>query len=154
MGWPQIFIDGLCDVLELIFLREGFWGGSLPVSWQCAMLSPAKGGGNWRPIALLCTDYKVLSKVLSNRLRKYLGVVIHRDQSYCVPDCTIMDNLFECVMLVVCTKVLTSKPRPLGHKQISPFKKPIDFLKITYDKKCVPKIKKWVEAFYSYGYQA
>ena len=26
---------------------------------------------------------------------------------------------------------LTSKPRPLGHKEMSPFKNPIDFLKIT-----------------------
>lgn len=26
---------------------------------------------NWRPICLLCLDYKILTKIVSNRLKKY-----------------------------------------------------------------------------------
>lgn len=32
--------------------------------------------------------------MLTNRLKKYLHVIVHRDQSYCIPDRSIMDNLF------------------------------------------------------------
>uniref|UniRef100_A0A3Q3ERM5 Reverse transcriptase domain-containing protein n=1 Tax=Labrus bergylta TaxID=56723 RepID=A0A3Q3ERM5_9LABR len=74
--------------------------GSLPGSCKRAVLSllPKKGDlallKNWRPVALLCADYKILSRALSNRLKDVLGSVVHKDQSYCVPDRTIMDNVF------------------------------------------------------------
>ena len=47
-----------------------------------------------------------------------------------------------------------SKPLPLGHKEISPFKNPIDFFFKSLNIRTVSKKKKLVEAFYSYGYQA
>ena len=40
---------------------------------------------NWRPISLLCTDYKILSKVLTNRLKTVLSSVISDSQSFGVP---------------------------------------------------------------------
>uniref|UniRef100_A0A3P9LKP2 Reverse transcriptase domain-containing protein n=1 Tax=Oryzias latipes TaxID=8090 RepID=A0A3P9LKP2_ORYLA len=86
------------DLLEVF--KDCSKTGLLPFSCRHAVLSllPKKGDltllKNWRPLALLCTDYKLLSKVLSNRLKNVLGVIIHRDQSYCVPDRSIMDNLF------------------------------------------------------------
>ncbi|KAL7853154.1 hypothetical protein SRHO_G00189390 [Serrasalmus rhombeus] len=43
---------------------------------------------NWRPVALLCTDCKLLPKVLASRLGKVMEQVVHRDQTYCVPDQT------------------------------------------------------------------
>lgn len=49
---------------------------------------------NWRPVALLCTDYKLLSMVLANRRKVFIEVFIGLDQSYCVPDRSILDNLF------------------------------------------------------------
>ena len=64
----------------------------LPASCRRAVLSllPKKGDlavlKNWRPVALLCTDYKLFSKVLANRLKHFLELIIHRDQSYCVSD--------------------------------------------------------------------
>lgn len=81
-------------------LAECFRSGSFPVSCQRAVLSllPKKEDlalvKNWRPVALLCTDYKVLSRALSNRLKHVLGIILHRDQTNCVPDRTIMDNIF------------------------------------------------------------
>ncbi|TWW53858.1 Transposon TX1 uncharacterized 149 kDa protein ORF 2 [Takifugu flavidus] len=73
-------------------LQECTHTGRLPTSCQTAVLSliPKKGDlallKNWRPVALLCTDYKLLSKVLANRLKNHLDLLVHRDQSYCVPD--------------------------------------------------------------------
>ena len=40
---------------------------------------------NWRPISLLCTDYKILSKVLTNRLKTVIASVISESQSFGVP---------------------------------------------------------------------
>ena len=49
---------------------------------------------NWRPISLLCTDYKILAKTLSNRLKQKLHVILHVDQTSGVPGRTINENLF------------------------------------------------------------
>lgn len=61
-------------------------------------LLPKKGDlcniKNWRPVSLLCSDYKLLSKTLANRLKTKIGSVVHTDQSYCVPERSIFDNLF------------------------------------------------------------
>ena len=40
---------------------------------------------NYRPISLLCVDYKILSKVLSERMKKVLHKVIHSKQFCCIP---------------------------------------------------------------------
>ncbi|TKS65192.1 putative 149 kDa protein ORF 2 [Collichthys lucidus] len=77
------------DVLEVF--NESLASGSLPLSCRRAVVAllPKKGNlqdiKNWRPVSLLCTDYKILSKALANRLREAMEHVIHRDQSYCVP---------------------------------------------------------------------
>ncbi len=61
-------------------------------------LIPKKGDlgslKNWRPVSLICVDFKILSKSLTNRLKKYMASVIHMDQTFCVPKRTIFDNLF------------------------------------------------------------
>lgn len=36
----------------------------------------------------------MISKCLSNRLKEYLGLLVHKDQSDCVPDRSIVENLF------------------------------------------------------------
>ncbi len=40
---------------------------------------------NWRPISLLCTDYKILSKVLTNRIKPVLSSMVSECQSCGVP---------------------------------------------------------------------
>ena len=48
---------------------------------------------NWRPISLLNVDYKILSKVLTLRLRKVIGEIVHPDQTCSMPGRTIQDNI-------------------------------------------------------------
>ena len=48
---------------------------------------------NWRPISLLCADYKILSKTLANRLLLVIGNVINPDQTCGVPGRFIGENV-------------------------------------------------------------
>ena len=48
---------------------------------------------NWRPISLLNTDYKIGSKVLSQRLSKVLNSIIDPDQTWAVQGKSIFSNL-------------------------------------------------------------
>ena len=85
------------DVLDVF--NECLASGSLPVSCRRAVLTllPKKGNlqdiKNWRPVSLLCVDYKILSKVLASRLGRAMEEVIHRDQTYCVPGRSMVDNV-------------------------------------------------------------
>ncbi|XP_049341526.1 uncharacterized protein LOC125806062 [Astyanax mexicanus] len=85
------------DVLEV--LRSSIRDGSLPLSCRRAVLTllPKKGDltnlKNWRPVSLLCSDCKLLSKALASRLGKVMEQVIHIDQTYCVPGRSIFDNV-------------------------------------------------------------
>ena len=64
--WGTIGQDFFC------VLRECLGVGELPMSCRRAALTllPKKGDlcelKNWRPVALLCADYKIFAKVLSN----------------------------------------------------------------------------------------
>ncbi len=59
---------------------ECFKRGCLPNSCQRAVLSLLPKNGdlgllkNWRPVSLMCLDYKILSKCLANRLKNILHV--------------------------------------------------------------------------------
>ena len=48
---------------------------------------------NWRPITLLCADYKLLSKVIANRLRLTLDNIIHEDQAGFIPGRSIAHSI-------------------------------------------------------------
>lgn len=102
-GLPSDFFKHFLSILGqdlLDVFKECFKKGTLPASCWRAVLSllPKKGDltllKNWRPVALLCTDYKILSKVLSNRLKLFIDLLIGADQSYCVLDRSMLDNLF------------------------------------------------------------
>ena len=48
---------------------------------------------NWRPISLLCADYKIGTKALAARLQKVLSSVLHEHQTCGVPGRSIVSNL-------------------------------------------------------------
>ncbi|TWW53588.1 Transposon TX1 uncharacterized 149 kDa protein ORF 2 [Takifugu flavidus] len=85
------------DLLDV--LNESLHSGSLPLSCRTAVIAllPKKGNlqdiKNWRPVSLLCSDYKILSKALATRLREAMEHVIHRDQTYCVPGRSMVDSI-------------------------------------------------------------
>jgi len=45
-------------------------------------------------VTVLCTDYKILAKCLSNKLKPFLDHIVNEYQTHCIPNRTIMDNLF------------------------------------------------------------
>ncbi|KAJ3587841.1 hypothetical protein NHX12_011436 [Muraenolepis orangiensis] len=96
------FYKAYWDVLShdlLDVFNESLASGSMPVSCRRAVITllPKKGNlqdiKNWRPVSLLCVDYKILSKALATRLGKAVEQVIHRDQTYCVPGRSMVDNV-------------------------------------------------------------
>ena len=48
---------------------------------------------NWRPISLLNTDYKIIAKALSLRLRKVLPSLVNPAQTCSIPNRTIQENI-------------------------------------------------------------
>lgn len=60
-------------------------------------LLPKKGDltflKNWRPVAILGSDYKHFSKCLANRVNGVLHTIIHKDQSHCIKNRSILDIL-------------------------------------------------------------
>ena len=94
--WQILKID-FTELINYIF----FVKKELPDSMKTAIISmiPKKdpndtGIAKWGPISLLCIDYKVITKVLANRLLPTLDEVIPIEQSAAVPNRTIYNNLF------------------------------------------------------------
>jgi len=91
--WPEMGED-ILDVLG-----DSLANGRMPLSCYRAVLTllPKKGDLNdiksWRPVSILCSEYKLLSKALANRLSDVLEQVIHPDQTYCVPGTLIHNNI-------------------------------------------------------------
>ena len=48
---------------------------------------------NWRPIMLLCVDYKIAAKAIANRLLSVLASVIHTDPACGVPGRNSAENV-------------------------------------------------------------
>ena len=49
---------------------------------------------NWRPISLLYSDYKILTKILSKRLKPTLEHTISIEKTCGIPNRSIFSNLF------------------------------------------------------------
>ena len=90
--WP-LFGPRLTQVYNYAFKS-----GQLSVSQRRGVISLLFKKGdrtllkNWRPITLLTTDYKILTKALANRLQQVLPLIVHTDQTASIKGRTINDN--------------------------------------------------------------
>jgi len=60
---------------------------------------------DWRPIALCNVLYKLVAKVLANRLKKNMHTCISENQSAFVPERSILDNAMIAIEVVHHMKV-------------------------------------------------
>ena len=90
--------DDLGDSL-LSVLNEGFEIGSLASSQYEGLLrliykKDDRGlPKNWHPISLLNTDYKLASKIITERLKKVMSSIVYQDQMCGVVGRSIFSNL-------------------------------------------------------------
>jgi hypothetical protein len=48
---------------------------------------------NWRPILLLHSPYKLIAKLISNRLKSFIPALVDKQQAGFVKGCHIEDNI-------------------------------------------------------------
>ena len=93
------FIETIKTDLQKFFNEILFSNKKTPKSWNQAIITliPKKGDINyqkyWRPISLLCVDYKIITKILANRLKYILRDIISTEKNCSIPNRTIFDNL-------------------------------------------------------------
>ena len=84
----------ICEVLNDV-LKKGKLSDTQRMG-LITLLFKKKGSradlANWRPISLLNVDYKILTKILANRVRLVLPKIIHVDQTCSVAGRSILDN--------------------------------------------------------------
>ena len=87
LNFYKEFWKDIKDLLCRVF-NEFFVSGEMSSTLKTGIITllPKKDKNNlllknWRPISLLNTDYKILAKILANRLKKVLPHIINFDQS-------------------------------------------------------------------------
>ncbi|KAL9667000.1 hypothetical protein QQ045_001345 [Rhodiola kirilowii] len=91
--WPIIKNDFIKDCLK--FLNDGFLNSEANVT-LISLIPKVKGAtrvSDFRPISLIGTKMKVISKVIVNRLQQILNEVVSPEQCAFVPNRLITDNL-------------------------------------------------------------
>lgn len=68
---------------------------SFTTSWMCPIFKKKDPTeiSNYRPITLLNTDYKLLTKVLALQLLDHVNHLVHPDQAGFIPNCSIFDHI-------------------------------------------------------------
>ena len=72
---------------------------------------------SYRPLSLLNSDQKIIAKVLTNRLNKYIGTLIHPDQTGFIPDRFSFSNTRRLLNVMYSTKPLHSAVISLDAQQ-------------------------------------
>ena len=70
----------------------------------------------WQHSSLFCANYKILTNILGNKLKKTLPYIITEEQNCCIPGRTIFNNLFLTRDLIRYTKE-KNIPLQIDHKK-------------------------------------
>ncbi|KAK3741401.1 hypothetical protein QZH41_018038 [Actinostola sp. cb2023] len=101
-GLPKEFYITFWDIVgpDLVsILNHAFQAGTLSYSQRLGIIKliykkgPRQLCKNWRPISLLCYDYKIASRAISSRLRTVIAQVVSPDQTCCIPGRYIGENV-------------------------------------------------------------
>lgn len=93
-GFPAEFYQTFWDLLGDDFvdvMNYNYLHGRLTATQRTGVITLLHKNGdrllmqNWRPITLLCTDYKIATKAIANRLLSVIDKVTHSDQTCGVP---------------------------------------------------------------------
>ncbi len=95
----KTFIEVLTPILWELY-KNMEERGEVPESMSLGVISilyKNKGSRlkleNYRPLSLLNTDYKILTKVFANRIKKIVGSIISPSQAYSIPGRDITDTV-------------------------------------------------------------
>ena len=100
-GFPKEFYLTYWEIIGADFVEMAnccLAAGKLPQSLRRAIITlifkkeDPEELKNWRPISLLTADYKIIAKVLANRLKNVMKSLIHPDQTCSVPGRSSEDN--------------------------------------------------------------
>ncbi|OWY95308.1 LOW QUALITY PROTEIN: Reverse transcriptase precursor, partial [Phytophthora megakarya] len=90
--------DSVAPILTTVF-NNSYSTGVIPRSFAEAFIFVISKGGdtsqplNYRPIVLLNSDYKILTRVLAWRVRRHITKLVHRTQFGFTPGRTIHDTM-------------------------------------------------------------
>ena len=99
----------------------------------------------------MCIDYKILTKILANRLKNVLPHIISKEQTCSIPNRTIFNNLFQIWDIITLTKEKNNKLYILQVDQEKAFDKiDHDFLykimnKMGFSNEFIQFIKNYIE---------
>lgn len=94
-AFSSLLLDPLVEVINIAF-DEGHLSESQKQSYITLICKDPENSTNvknYRPISLLNYDYKLISKVIINRVKKVLEYIVHPVQTCSVPGRSIFDNL-------------------------------------------------------------
>jgi len=92
------FFNVIADVLVTVYndiYEEGFLSSSQRLSYITLLCKDRDHPTllkNYRPISLLNVDYKIISKIMTNRISKVIHKLVHPDQSCAIRNRSIFDN--------------------------------------------------------------
>jgi exonuclease III len=101
-GLPAEFFKEFWSEIKTSFLEvlhSSFANGALPETMRTSVITliykkKARDDlKNYRPISLLCSDYKIIAKALAERIKVVLPTIIHRDQTGFLKDRYIGENI-------------------------------------------------------------
>ena len=152
----QKWKDEMSEILEKVY-EEIFNEGDMPERMKetSIRLLYKKGKktqpGNYRPIALLNIDYKILTAVLTRRVRKYLDKLLHRDQTAFVKGRHIQEVIWRIEAIDKLLKEEEQTAYILSMDQVKAY----DRVNWTYMHKIVEKngfgenFQKWIRILYA-----